>query len=494
MAMDTNSTSYLRFKTFQIMWLVFILFHMAISSPVWSTIGNEFLNPSNHFFLAINFLIVILVLISLINPDRLLYSLLTIIFLTVVKLDALPTVPNHIILTLIVHFTILLSLLLYWDRSLELQDRIAKWFDKTAPYLRIELLIMYFFVVFHKLNYDYFNPAVSCSVELYTDITSILPFLPTQSWINLIMIGMILLTELAIPVLLMIPRTRVLGVFVGLVFHFLLSIHPNLYILSFSAELYALYVLFLPDEIIIRISERVKTKVEQINVKRTLPILSGVFILGIGAYLSLRILQGDITIASLKNNLGNLFLNGVHITWIVFCLFLIARSAIIFRDLFLQGRPYSSSYFRISRSPLLLLPFLALLNGISPYIGLKTATNFSMYSNLHVNGSDNNHLFMPSSFQVSDLQDDTVTLLSTNSPYLQGFIERNERITYFELSRFLLENQSKDMQVTFRRNGNKQTIDLNKQQATSFLESSWIARKLLAFRGVPKTGPTPCQW
>lgn len=493
--MSVKNISHLRFKFFQFLWLVFILFHMFISSPGWSTVGNEFLNPSNHFFLVLNFFVVIFAMLSVFHSNKLHYFLFTILCLTIVKLDALPSVPNHIILMLIIHLTILLSLLLYWNRSLELPERIATWFDKTAPYLRFELLIMYFFVVLHKLNYDYFNSSVSCSVELYTDIASAYPFFPQGVWMHWIIIGSILSFELAIPVLLMIPKTRVLGVFIGLIFHFILSLHPNLYILSFTAELYALYVLFLPAKTIDKIAERLKQLNEQIGSKKTVALSAGICIIGFGIFITFALLKGaNVSTVFLKKNLGTLFLDSVHTIWIIGCILLVAGAALTFRSQLLHSSQSSSSQFKLSWSPLLLLLMLTILNGISPYIGLKTATNFSMFSNLRVDGSTTNHLFMPASYQVSGFQNDTVTILSTNNSYLQGFIERNEHVTYFQLSRFLSENLSKDIQVTFLRNGNKQTINLSQKNSPVFLESSWIARKLLLFRGIPKSGPTPCQW
>lgn len=491
--MPINS-SFLRFRAFQFMWLIFILFHMAISSPGWTTIGNGFLNPSNHFFLIANVLVIVFSLVSLFRPRNMLYFLLALIFLTLVKLDALPSVPNHIILTLIIHFTIFVSLLLYWDSSLEFGKRVARWFDKTAPCLRVELLILYFFVVLHKLNYDYFNPTVSCSVELYTDIANLFSFFPQGMWISWIMIGMTLLLELAIPVLLMIPATRVLGVLAGLVFHFMLSLHPNLYILSFSAELYALFILFLPEEIITQVMDTLKQKAGHINITRTLVVLTGAGLLVSVGYPGVKILiRGTFSVSLLKNDLVDLF-NLVPVVWIIWCLLLISGAFMVFRGRWVYGPGKSAPLFKLSWSPLLLFPLLAVFNGMTPYIGLKTATNFAMFSNLQVEGADNNHMFMPSCYQVSDLQSDTVTLLSTNHPFLQGFIERNERITYFELSRFLYENRSEDIEVTFRRNGKKQTIRLPQQQAATWMESSWLARKLLIFRGVPQSGPTPCQW
>ncbi|MBD3615449.1 MAG: HTTM domain-containing protein [Gracilimonas sp.] len=489
-----ESSSFDRYKAFQLLWVIFILFHMLISSPGWTSIGDEFLNPSNHFFLAVNILVVLFAVASLLRPKHMLYFLLTLICLTIVKLDALPSVPNHIILVLIIHFTIFTSFFFFWNSSLKSKERIAAWFDKTAPYIRIELLILYFFVVLHKLNHDYFDPTVSCSVELYHEITSILPFLPQEMWVDGIMIWLILLIELTIPLLLLFSSTRVLGVFTGLVFHFLLSLHPNLYILSFTAELYALYILFLPSKLVLNITREFKKGMQRINIKRIVLVLSGTVILTTLIYFTINILQsGSISKTLLKNIFSALF-SLIPVFWSIWCLLLITGAFLMFRGYFFHTPENTSPFFKISWSPLLIFPLLTIFNGITPYIGLKTATNFSMFSNLKVDGADNNHLFLPSKYQVSDFQNDTVILLNTNNSYLQAFINRHERMTYFELSRFLYENRSENIHVTFIRNGSKQTVRLPEQKASLSLESPWIARKLLLFRGIPDQTSTPCQW
>ncbi|MEX2347259.1 MAG: hypothetical protein WD604_16670 [Balneolaceae bacterium] len=486
-----SNTSCLRFRMFQFMWLVFILFHMAISSPGWSSVGNAFLNPSSYIFLFANILVIVFSLLSLFRPGNMFYFISALAFLTVVKIDALPSIPNHIVLTLIIHFTLFLSLILYWDTSLKIKERIGRWFDKTAPFLRVELLILYFFVVLHKINYDFFNPAVSCASELYADIAAFYPFFPQGQWIDQVIIFFTFLPELIIPVLLIIPSTRVLGVILGMLFHFMLSLHPNLYILSFTAEIFALYILFLPGKLIVEITEILQQKINRINIKRLAAGVSVFSLLMIAAYASMNVLvRGGFSVTMLKEDLPDFFL----VTWIIWGLILITGVLIFFRNYLISASVETVPFFSLSWSPLLIFLLLAVFNGMNPYIGLKTTTNFAMFSNLKVDGSENNHMFISSAFQVADLQNDTVTLLETNHTYLQDYIEWNERITYFELSRFLFENRSEDIEVIFQRKGELYVINLAQHQADDFLESSWIARKMLAFRGVPQEGPTPCQW
>ena len=53
---------------------------------------------------------------------------------------------------------------------------------------------------------------------------------------------------------------------------------------------------------------------------------------------------------------------------------------------------------------------LAVLNGLCPYLGLKTQATWSMLSNLHVEGGKTNHWLVPASAQVFGYARDCVTV------------------------------------------------------------------------------------
>ena len=97
------------------------------------------------------------------------------------------------------------------------------------------------------------------------------------------------------------------------------------------------------------------------------------------------------------------------------------------------------------------------LNGLSPYLGLKTETSFAMYSSLRTEGEWNNHFFMPA-LRLADYQDDLVEILETNHPRLQKMMyigmqaERKALITYFELRRVVSEIAT-NFYVTYERQG-----------------------------------------
>lgn len=469
------------------MLLVFIAFHMAVSSPGWTQTGNDFLNPSNEFFLLANILVLVFLVLSFFNPDKISYLVLTISSLTVVKLDALPMIPNHIVFALIIFLTLIVGLLLYWEKNLEIRDRLSTWYEKVSPYLRAELLLLYFFVVFHKLNNDYFNPEVSCGAHLYEEITVVFPIFPSGSWINAFSLWSALGFEIFIPILLFFRRTRVFGVFLGLIFHLLLSFHPQLYILSFSAELYALFVLFLPASL----AEKIWTKANELFQTKQFRIsmLYGgiVLILALIMYLF-----ASIQATGIRDSFARI-LDFIHIAWLTRAAVLIAGYTMTAHSWFFTSA--GEGLFQLKWSPLLIFPLLVIFNGFTPYLGLKTSTNFAMFSNLKVDGPDNNHWFMTSEFQLADYQNDTVTILEASHPYLQKFNEWNERIPFFELRKFLSAHRSEQIHVTYRRNDEIHTVELpTDDDHEAVTAPTWLANKLLVFRGVPRDGPTPCQW
>lgn len=64
---------------------------------------------------------------------------------------------------------------------------------------------------------------------------------------------------------------------------------------------------------------------------------------------------------------------------------------------------------------------LELSIGLSPYLGLRTYPAFAMFSNLRVEGSTPNHLFLGGGLDLFGFQRDTVRVLDTEVPALLNF-------------------------------------------------------------------------
>jgi hypothetical protein len=63
-----------------------------------------------------------------------------------------------------------------------------------------------------------------------------------------------------------------------------------------------------------------------------------------------------------------------------------------------------------------LVPVIFFLNGASPYLGLKTESSIAMFSNLHTEGHQTNHLLTGQLPFAASYQNDTVRILGSNSP------------------------------------------------------------------------------
>src|SRR5688572_6543503 len=141
----------MKFELFSMAWAIAALFHMANHRSYTVSLA--------YFLLTIS---AILVLVKPSSIGRLTIFILLQIFQV---LTTLPNVSNHWLFTAFVNLTIIQAILYLAVKNKSFaihKDELLKTF---APVVRIELLILYFYVVFHKLNADFFAPVVSCATE-----------------------------------------------------------------------------------------------------------------------------------------------------------------------------------------------------------------------------------------------------------------------------------------------------------------------------------------
>ena len=421
------------------------------------------------------------------------------------ELPALPKTANHTFLTILMNFTMLATI---GVATLRTRGRIfarePKPIDADTLYprlmalLRLEVLVMYGFVVLHKLNADYFNPAYSAATNLYREIVEMYWFLPfpSGSWTDPFCIYGAIGCEAAIPLLLTFRRTRLFGVGLGLVFHLMLSPHSNSFIFSFSTLLYAAYFLFLPTDVLGEMRQSWATLLTNIR-ERTWLFAAGVFF-PLGAVLAIRILAPKFAQDLDLIDRVHIFLGAaVRFAWNLFALFnLFAFARAVWFCRIRQGiatvvTPSREPLFRPAVSLLLVFPLLVLFNGLCPYLSLKTESAFAMYANLRTEGERNNHLFMPR-FKLAGYQDDIVEIVGSSDDQLLDLKREGYGWTYFELRRKLSRVRSAKFWVTFKRNGGpEQTLRYITDSANpAFAALPWYERRLLFFRDV-QLGDSP---
>lgn len=413
----------------------------------------------------------------------------------------LPAVPNHILFEMLVHLTLVATLLtaaasVAW-RSWRRRDEGAAslpivaslTFEQARPLIIVELVVMYLYTVIHKLNDDFLNPAVSCAVSMHHELAAVVPGVPDGEWTWWPTILGTLAIELAIPLLFLSRRTRTAGLLLGLVFHHFLALHPHGGIYSFSGLLFALYALLLPDDVLRRIGDRWLSVPLGARVVAMLAV--------VGGFAATVFLQ----LSAYREGGGFMAANVIgYYAWLPLALMIAGVYAVAL----LSSRPQSDAPDAASAGsqaaarpwrPLWVFPALVLINGACPYLDLKTTTAFSMFSNLRTEDGHNNHFFLPR-LPLFGYQDDLVEVVQANDPRLAGLARSGDLLPWFEFRRIASATRPNTV-IRCRRNGEELRLSRDDDSAVSreaFTPHPWWMAKLLVFRPIRPFGePMTCR-
>jgi len=333
-------------------------------------------------------------------------------------------IPNHILFAWVVNLTLLTTLAGTLIRRPGEKEIAGEWFRAFAPWLRLELGILYFITGFHKLNTAYFNPEVSCAVSMLHEVAATFPFVPTASWAESGVIHGTIVGEALIPLLVAMRSTRLAGLLLGITFHGLLTTHFYVGIYSFTATVYALFSLFLPGLCVARLALptwlRILPRIVAVAGITGLMLWMFRHRLFAGGVLESyfpKPLFGLGIVAALAYALGSF---GV-ISWLGY------RHPGDFRN------PAPGTFRRLW--PMAVFPAVLALIGLQPYLGFRTLMCFSMFSNLQTENGRSNHFLMPNWLQITDWQRDLVEVIESNEPGLSALAEEQLSIPFLELRR-----------------------------------------------------------
>jgi hypothetical protein len=366
-------------------------------------------------------------------------------------------------------------------RSLQVKG--GDFFRTFVRVVRIEVIILYFFAVFHKINSGFFSPAASCATDLLK-AQHLEMVLGNDQFLYSASAYFTLLIEVTIPVLLCFRKTRTVGVFVGLFFHSILSYSSYNAFYDFSAMIFAAYFLFLSPgfasnlyEIPLSFKSWSRSFIQTFS--RSKLWLSGFIILIV------------LTVIYFLNKQLNTF-HSVHLYFFstgysilyMVCLLRYLRAA----------RPYQTrmrSKFPLPHWSLFIIPVIIFLNGASPYLGLKTENSFSMFSNLRTEGGRTNHYMVPANVQLFDYQRNVVHVISSSDPRLQQLVAENKAMVYFEFQNYV--HNRKPERVEYLLNGEHRIFLSNEESSWQSLgKNPYVLSKLMKFRTFAAQEPQPC--
>lgn len=360
--------------------------------------------------------------------------------------------------------------------------------DEALGPVRAQIIIVYVYATFHKLNAGFFDPALSCGAEHYRRLASAIPLLPDAAWTHWAAIFATLAIEATLPLLLAMRATRWAALALGWGFHLMLGWNGYW---DFSSVGSAYYAAFLPAGVLAgfdaaRARHRwlARAWAAAASLGRLpwlLPLLAGLLAAALGVTWALGAGRPELVLA--VNRAGRPL-------WLVLWLTLGTLLGLAL----LQGRaaraadPPGPCWWR--KPALLIAPVLVALNGLSPYLGLKSEHSYAMFSNLRTEGDEWNHYLVPRSVRVFGYADEVIRIVESSDPRLDRLGKSGFGLVPFELRRWAQANPQ--MAVAYERDGR---IVRSKPAANDpFLMAPLnpLAAKLILFRPVPPPGRNAC--
>ena len=350
-----------------------------------------------------------------------------------------PTVGNHWVLAA----SLALAYLVAWGATRRRGEATGPtMFASFLPSGRLVLLVAYAFAAFAKLNTDFFDPLHSCAVFYQDQLVG--------SWgLDGLSVGgrhaagvavavLAAVTELSVPALLAFRRTRRAGVLLGLSFHWLLALDLDQHFWDFSSVLFVGFLLFLDDSQVVALEEGSRRLWHQVRAPVRL------------ATAACAVLAGSVATgaAALPDavRLHELAISTGHLAWLLGGTGLLAGVWVATARSTPDPLPLAAP-----SGALWLVPALVALNGLTPYLELKTGFGWQMYSNLRTVDGETNHLVVPSTIDLTGLQADRVEILASSDPYLEALVGSEQEVVFSELREYAQENPATT--VTYRRGG-----------------------------------------
>ncbi|MDQ6838363.1 MAG: HTTM domain-containing protein [Actinomycetota bacterium] len=433
-------------------------------------------------------LVVLAALWVLLRPTSVIrFAVMTAVKVVSVALD-LPFVGSHRLLELITGAGVISFLLWTTLRERHVPTPGAL-FEGIAPFLRASMIVVYAFAALAKMNTAFFNPAISCASSMSRQIVWFYPSLLDGRWQVEPAIWGTVLIEVALPVLLALPWTRLLAVALGVSFHTVLALAGNV---PFTAVAFAFYVAFLPKDTPERVrqlfSERPGVTLWASRTRPTNGAQILVLAVLVGAWLV------GATLGPVNHEPGLLGTPSASVSAVIgsgtrLVVVMVALSGAILVVMSRRAAPHPSPHptrsLRIGH-PILVVGLLMLtVNGVCPYLGLKTETSFEMFSGLRTEPGAWNNVVVPEAVRVFSYQDQRVRVVASNDPGLVARTSGGTRLVRFEMERYLRSHPG--TVATYTTGGEQGSRTLG-----PLAPGSPFAERVVVFRDVVPPGRSRC--
>jgi hypothetical protein len=453
---------------FAVLWALATLFHLWVNPRALDIVDDVTFLGASHVAAG-------LAAIAVLVRPRAVGNLLVLAALGLLTcwLEA-PFLGNHWLVAAFVDAALLLTAATCWRAGgLDVERLTARF----LPLARWSLLGFYSFAAFSKVNHAFFEPAVSCGNFYADELASSLHLGGFRSadgggWAVLVPASVVVV-EGMIPVLLLRRRWRHVGVAVGLVFHSAIALDMAHLFSDFSSVLAALFVLFLPASFAREAVAMARRHAREASMLMALAV--------VGALL--------VHVVEWTGRSERAFVDGRAWAWLAADAILLVAVGWYLVD---QRPSPEDGQLRIANPRwLAVVPALVVFNGLTPYLELKTAYGWNMYSNLTTVDGESNHVLVSRTLPVLDAQADLVRIVTTDDPGLRLYVQERFDIPFLQLRAYLSEHPS--AALTYERGGQRHDLAHASDDPALVTPVPQWQQKLEAFRALDQSEPARCQ-
>jgi hypothetical protein len=400
-----------------------------------------------------------------------------------------PDVGNHNNVMLLCNFFLMIGIIYAWLRPTAVPGD-DDLFAIMKPPLRVTLSLVYFFAGFHKLNWDFFHPVEGCAINFFKGVLKMLhlPDISLPPFVVLSAPVFVLAWELGGSILLWCRKFQAPVLLLCWVMHVFLA---QMVFFDFSSLAFALMLVFIPQAYWDLLKEKSIVHVGPIHLHRVtiyfgvnvlLAIAAGIYFWWYGYQRSFHRWQG------LALNVSFLIF-----IWPMVQQIFKGRQRIRWAGVSMWNRnvPWWWAVF----------PAFVLFFGLNPYLGLRTAGTFTMFSNLRTEGNTANHLLFGSNpLKWWNYQEDVVEIIAIDPRHAKN--HRHSLAGYLlpvvEFKKKIYEWQRKGVQDLYAifqyQNRVYETNDLMRENPWN-VRGRDLEMVLLDFRVIQKSPiPNQCRW
>lgn len=391
----------------------------------------------------------------------------------------LPFVVNHWLLLLMIEATAAVAVVVGLALRRPWARDPAAVFERLAPAVRLQLVLVYLAAALSKLNSDFVDPDLSCGVAMVDRLLTPGPLDLRMSWLDGPAIWGTIALELLLPVLLLWRRTRVPALFVGLGFHAAMAAAGHV---PFSGFALVFLALFAPDDVLGRARgvldarpalQRLLDRVRDQARRPVAVLVAGAAVLLVAGAQRVDVLDAAVT----------------HAALLVLLAVTVALATALLACLRVGGPVTYAPHSLRPAGVLWLAPLLVVLNAASPYLGSRTQTTFTMYSNLQTEGAAWNHLLVPQAVQVLPSQDHVVRLVSSSDRRMQQAADTGRLWVFDGLRAWASRNP--DASLVYVDDGERVTVD--RVGSDPRFDIGPVAARWSFYRDVPQGQDNRCR-